>query len=555
MKQFLRDIARILTATERKRFRWLIVLDILLSVVDICFLIMLVIVAGFYTGTIQTITLPTVIQNMLQQYPLLLIGIFTVLYAIKNGLGFILFRRQFSFVYDVASRISAHNLSAYLAGSFAEYVNVDSSVRIRKISQQPVEFSHYVLRGIQQITGNLVLILCTLVPIILYKPVLFLLLMGVLLPPAIVTAFITKKKLAALRIHGKTNREKTIQHLQEALTGYVESNIYHRKNFFLRRYKHYQDQFNSGLAEHQVMQQLPGRLIEVFAVLGLFILVAFNYYAGTASSVPVILIGGFIAAAYKIIPGIVRILNSMEQVRTYAFTVKDLVTELKQITPEAEQHHLPLETIAFEKTGFSYENEKVLQDFSMQIKKGEFVGLSGLSGKGKTTVINILLGFLQPESGNVLVNGKRTVARERQSCWSRISYIKQQSFFIHDSLRNNITLEEGFEIEKLKRVLQVTGTDRIADEHPQGIDTVLAENGKNISGGQRQRIAIARALYKEADLIILDEPFNELDRVSEDRLLDHFRSLAHAGKMVLLITHNRESLSFCNKIITLGENA
>ena len=105
------------------------------------------------------------------------------------------------------------------------------------------------------------------------------------------------------------------------------------------------------------------------------------------------------------------------------------------------------------------------------------------------------------------------------------------------------------DIQKIENIVKTTGIE----EFPGTYHKVITENGKNISGGQRQRIAIARALYKDADLIILDEPFNELDRDSENLLLQHFTELSKQGKIILLITHNKESLSFCNKIISLDE--
>ncbi|HEV7780201.1 MAG TPA: ABC transporter ATP-binding protein, partial [Chitinophagaceae bacterium] len=463
------------------------------------------------------------------------------------------FRVQFRFVYEVASRISKNNLTAYLDGTYNDYVNIDSSIHIRRISQQPVEFSHYVLRGVQMIICNIVLIVLTIIPIIFFNSLLFALLFVMLLPPVILTAYVTKKRLTSLRQSGRKYRERSMQYLQEALSGYIESNVYHRKDFFIDRYQYFQGKFNAGLSEHQVMQNLPSRLIEVFAVFGLFLLIVFNTYISGTGSIQVLLLGGFMAAAYKIIPGIVKILNSMEQVKTYSFTIKDLLAERRTTEEPVKQTKEPIHAVAFSFASFGYKEDAVLSSFTMSLRKGDFAGLTGISGKGKTTVINLLLGFLEPDAGSVLMNDTITSAKERQAYWSRISYIKQQSFFIHDSVRNNITLQEDYEKEKLARVLRLTGVDHLLKEHPEGIDTVLSENGKNISGGQRQRIILARALYKDADLVILDEPFNELDRVSEDRLLDHFRELAASGKIVLLITHNQESLSFCNKIVSLDE--
>jgi ABC-type bacteriocin/lantibiotic exporter with double-glycine peptidase domain len=132
--------------------------------------------------------------------------------------------------------------------------------------------------------------------------------------------------------------------------------------------------------------------------------------------------------------------------------------------------------------------------------------------------------------------------------------VKQQSFLIHDTILRKIVLDETTPNEtRLHAAIETAGLTQLVDSFPEKLEKVIAENGKNISGGQRQRIAIARALYKETDLIILDEPFNELDEASENRLLQHFKQLTQTGKMVILITHNKSSLSFCNKIVSLDE--
>jgi len=119
---------------------------------------------------------------------------------------------------------------------------------------------------------------------------------------------------------------------------------------------------------------------------------------------------------------------------------------------------------------------------------------------------------------------------------------------------NNITLDETFcSVERLSNVVKAAGLEQLVEDKHQASVKILHENGKNISGGQRQRIAIARALYKKADLIILDEPFSELDKISERQLLNFFKGLASSGKMIILVTHSKESLSFCDTIISLDE--
>ena len=162
------------------------------------------------------------------------------------------------------------------------------------------------------------------------------------------------------------------------------------------------------------------------------------------------------------------------------------------------------------------------------------------------------MGFLTPGQGQILVNNITAGKEDIQNCWPFISYVKQQSFFIHDTILRNITLEEHNHNEpKLKFALEASGINKLITESPEGLEKMITENGKNISGGQRQRIAIARALYKEADLIILDEPFSELDEDAECALLQNLKKLSQTGKTIILITHNTKSLSDCNKRVAL----
>jgi ABC-type transport system involved in cytochrome bd biosynthesis fused ATPase/permease subunit len=183
--------------------------------------------------------------------------------------------------------------------------------------------------------------------------------------------------------------------------------------------------------------------------------------------------------------------------------------------------------------------------------------MSGPSGLGKTTIINLILGFLEADNGAISINGTVTNCNERQHYWNKISYVKQQPFFIHDSILKNITLsEDKYDKDRLTEVLSFCGIDKLLNKYPEGIEKIIKENGKNISGGQRQRIMLARALYHDFDLLILDEPFGEMDDFSEKTILAGLQELAQKGKMILFITHNKSSLSFCNKIFSLdGEYA
>jgi len=551
LRKLIANIWVILTAIEKRKLMILGSSIVVINMIDIASLALLVVIVNYYT--IASAKLPDFIPGWLHNKSSLnLIGLFLLIFAVKSIIGYFVSSFQFKFIYSVASRLSAENLLRYLEGSFIDYVNIDSAVQIRQISQQPVEFGHYVLSGLLQMFTECVLIILTVVAILLYDAGLFLLLLVSLLPAVILISFLARRRLRHIRAHLKTIGEKAIQYLKEALLGYVESNIYNKKSFFMQRYADYQQKLNNFLSDIQVIQGLPTRSVEVFAVLGLFLLLAINQ-RGNTGLVSIVTIGAFIAAAYKIIPGIVKVVNLNNQVRTYLFTVSNL--GYRRSKSRSSPSSKAIDSIEFHAVGFLYEGKEVLKNLDLQIQKGEMVGISSPSGRGKTTLINLMLGFLEPAQGEILFNKEETSHEERKQFWKEISYVKQQPFLIYNTILNNITLDEVEPDKQLvKFAVDASGLDDLITKNELGIHTIISENGKNISGGQRQRIALARAFYKNASLIILDEPFNEMDEASETKILHHLKNLCADGKTIILITHNKRSLSFCTKIFPLNES-
>lgn len=552
MKHILKNTWAILSAKERRRFSLLILLDIVISIVDILSLVILLWLIQFYIQPGQNTAsfLPSWIAD---PESVLFIALFFLLFSLKNIAGYLIIKAQYAFIGKVAVRISSHNLAEYQRSGYASFVDIDSSEHVRKIGFQPFEFSQFILSGIQQVITQSCMVIITVTAIILFNARLFLLLLVILLPPVVAVFYFVRKKLTASRSHIRSSNERSFQYLLDALKGYVEGNIFNRNSFFRNRFVKFRENYSRHLFHSQGLQSLPTRIIEIFIVLGLFILIAIAQWSQDADGSFLITIGAFMAAAYKIIPGIVRIINVSGQIRTYQYSVTDLLVDHKPVEHPGSLES-SLESIELSKVHFQFGSQKVLKDFDMKIGRGDFAGIEGRSGIGKTTVMNLMLGFLSPMGGEIKVNGEKFQGIELKKVWPEVAYVRQQPFLIHDTIWRNITLSEKKPDEKeLAFALAASGLNELLNTLPEGLDKMIMENGKNISGGQQQRIVLARALYKNAQLFLLDEPFNELDEASEIKLLNTFKELAANGRMVVLITHDKKSLSYCNKVFTLDE--
>ena len=549
--KLIKNAWAVLTEGERKRFLRLVLFDVLISVADVFFLFVLLLLVQHY---IQPYTghyhLPSWFANSRSLWP---VAVFFLLFCAKNTAGYLVSKAHFSLNGDVAIRISENNLQQFQQGRYENYVRIDSSEYIRKIAFQPFEFSQQVLSGIQQIITQLFLIAITLAGILLLNAQLFLLLLLILLPPVTVVFYVIKRRQIRAGEQIRTSNEISYRYLFDALKGFVEGNVYLRNGFFRRRFVEARRTFCKHLFATLSLQTLPSRMVELFAVFGLIALLALVRWTGSDDSSSLLLIGAFMAAAYKMIPGLVKIINLAGQLKAYAFTPGDFE---KQLEEEKEKNSTKsIHTLQLKNAGFQFNGVPAFHNVSLHLQRGDFVGIFGTSGLGKTTLFNVLLGFLPLQNGEIFVNEEKALDQNLKMFWPSIAYVRQQCFLLHDTVLKNITLsEESCNQQRLLQALHLSGLEDMLQHSADGLQKLITENGKNISGGQQQRIAIARALYKDADVFFLDEPFNELDEASETKLLQHFRCLADCGKIVVMVTHNRQAASFCTKILDLDEN-
>lgn len=539
-----------MSARERKCFGLLTTLDLLISIADILALMLLVWSVQRYVQNaplrlhIFSYHFDLTLQKWL---PPTIIGGF---FFTKNLFAYLHVKHQNQFSNQVALRLSNNQLAVYQCGAYTDFVEKDAAHHLRNIAFQPFEFSQYVLSGFQQIFTQFFLVSFTALAIVFVDWRLFTLLAIVIGLPAAWLLRWQRKAIASERTVVQQSNEDSYRYLLDALHGYVLGNLHQRNQFFRQRFLHERTQFGAALFRTFTLQSLPSRLIELFAIAGLLLLIGFSQMGSASSGNLLLLVGAFSVAAYKLIPGLVKIINLRAQINAYDFSL--LRAGKNEDLRENEPVKLPIESIALRDLHFGYRHFPIVSDINISLKRGDFAGVVGPSGSGKSTIFNLLSGFLEPANGAILYNQNEVPAEAIRNYWTSMAHVRQNCFLIHDTVERNITLEHvTLQPSRLKDVLELSGLNKFFEETNQNQGMKIAEGGKNISGGQQQRIAIARALYRDADLFLLDEPFNELDEDSENILLEHFSTLARSGRIVLMITHKRHSLRFCNKTLSL----
>jgi ATP-binding cassette subfamily C protein len=300
--------------------------------------------------------------------------------------------------------------------------------------------------------------------------------------------------------------------------------------------------------------------LEFLAVLGLMGFIFYKIYINVPLNLILPTIAIFLAGAFRLIPSANRIIGSLQYIR-YSKSVIDVIyneilfTENVNVNISDKKYIENFkECINLESIWFNYEEseKEVLRGISLKIYKGEAIGLIGTSGSGKSTLIDIILGLLSPTKGKILMDGKE-ISYHDNSWRSIIGYVPQNIFLADDTIRNNIAF--GIEIDKIDNKLIdasiiSSNLEDLINELPDGLDTVIGEQGIRLSGGQRQRIGLARALYYNPQILVLDEATSALDSQTESVIMKTVFEMKHK-KTILLIAHRLTTLLNCDRVIKL----
>ena len=354
--------------------------------------------------------------------------------------------------------------------------------------------------------------------------------------------------------------------VMEGLGSLKETRVLGAEAFFLRRFDLLASKFMQYSVQLQVLNQAPRLIAETLFVIALAaaVMLTAAFGGNLKSNVPLMALFGL--AFVRLLPSFNRMLSAYNNARVTAVSLHVLSGELGEAqrlaatlpreqtgapaTPALRlQSQLQLKGVCYAYPG---ESANVLDDVSLTIRKGEVVGFVGRSGAGKTTLVDVILGFLEPQRGEVLVDGESVLDCPER--WrSLLGYIPQTIYLTDDSIRHNIAfgLEDGeIEESRLNAAVEAAQLGEFIATLPRGLATVVGDRGARLSGGQRQRIGIARALYRDPELLVLDEATSALDVETETAVNEAIRRLAKT-KTVLVIAHRLSTVSNCDRLFLI----
>lgn len=475
-----------------------------------------------------------------------------VFILLKNTLVAGLSRFQNHFLLSLYRRLSFSLFTSYYNRGLL-FIRSCGSVRLGyEVNYICYAFSLNMLSPLFRMAGDVLLIMLVTAALLVYAPLTVVMLYAAFVPFMLIYGWGVRKRMRRYGEQEQQVRRDQSRLAVEALKGYAELELNDAFPSLQRSFAEGLEKISECRLKLETVQHLPLCLSEMAVVVGLTLLTAFG--VGDVKA----LVGVFAVAAFRLLPALRGILSGWTLVQNSAYCLRIVEEGLDEQVAAGEEiaAALPFQKeIRMKTVSFVYpDGKKVLDNFSCVIRKGEYLGICGESGIGKSTLFNLLLGFFTPTSGEIEIDGVELNAFVRRSWHRRVGYVQQEVFILDGTLAENIALGCGrIDREKVQKVLRQVCLDAWAGELPQGIDTPLGECGGRLSGGQKQRVGIARALYKEADVLLLDEATSALDNETERAVNEMLLRLLEecGGLTVLSIAHRESSLAYCHRVITL----
>lgn len=458
------------------------------------------------------------------------------------------------------SKISSKLLNGYLNMPFHFHVKKNSAILTRNVTTETRLIVDNIV--IQSITVASEILVCLLVVSVLFyldHKVAFIvgLISVTLLGSMLFATRAIGSKLGVLR---DEQQQEMIKTAQSVLSGLKEIIISGKKNFFLDRFENLSEKYAKSVTIIGFIQIIPRMALESIALISIIVSFLYTKSQGTVGQdLPLIIT--YIVAGYRLLPSFNRIFVSGLMIYYILPTLKESFPSLIEALDAKEEkiHTINEEIMSINLLDICFRYDKssdyIIKNIDLSLKKGEIVGLTGSSGAGKSTLIGIILGLLPPSCGAISWNQKTLRTKEdRRGLQTKVAYVAQQVFIADDTILANIALGESsdkIDKNRITKSIQIAHLEDVIKTLPDGLNTQIGERAARLSGGQAQRIGIARAIYANRPILILDEATSSLDTQTEKKVLDALRE-DKSNRITIVIAHRTTALADCDLIYPLS---
>lgn len=498
--------------------------------------------------------------NSYEQFVVVVCTAVVSIIVLKNVLVLLLYRSERNFIYSLYKYLSERLYIDYHHRGLGFVKRSNSAILTRNVNVVSLMFVAGVLKPVASIASEVLLLLLIYGSLLWYSPLAALLALAVFIPAIALFYVAVRRKLSDIgKCENEAQRTKS-RIVAETFRGYADVEI---SGAFPQMFKRFEEAMNETVSlrkKNATIGMLPQMFTEVGLAVGMTSLL-FICISGNMENMR-LLFGIFAVAALRLIPSIRSIMSGWSAIRYNAYSIAILADiQAEDSCPTVEQcdeRFTFSDTIELRDLCFQFDDATTptFNSLSLNIHKGECVGIRGTSGVGKTTLFNLILGLYRPTAGGIYIDGEELTDKNIRKWQNSIGYVSQNVFIADMTLAENIALgsdADTIDLDRVQRVIELADLREFVASLPDGLNSRIGEQGSRLSGGQRQRIGIARALYKSADVLFFDEATSSLDGRTEENINTAIKRLSEEDKTltIVIIAHRESSLEYCNRVITL----
>ena len=482
-----------------------------------------------------------------------------ILYLIKNL--FLIFCHWFNlnFINRVEIKIQKKIFNIYINQPLLENMKKNIGIKFRNTTNEISILTKYMI-AIMQLTIEVIVLAGIFTLFLIIQPTTTFIIFGIISIFILFFYYIAKVKAYGWSKTKLFHSGQAYKTILEGLNSIKEIKIFGKSNFFLDLFSYHQQKTLNLVRNINMLNYFPRVVIETVTISAVCFSIIYMVNMEVDNSNIVATLGIFSAAAFRVFPSITRIIGNFNTIKAGLPSVDLLNYEIEnnKILHDNHKNYDVVkfnDSITFKNVTFKYpaSNKKILNEVSFKIDKGSRVGISGDSGSGKSTLLTLLLGLIKPDSGEVLFDKVKTY-ENFENIRKNFGYVSQEVFLLDETIKYNVTLglqEKDIDRQRLKEVLDISNLSNFINSLDNKEETQIGEKALKISGGQRQRLVLARALYNNPEIIILDEATSELDKKNEIEIFENILK-KNKNKTMIIITHNKDLLRICDQIISIN---